>query len=72
MSGAKNLWKGLKVEIFLKILIIFISIVNVRVVQKKVQVKLYLLPTIRAVEIAEFMCKYVDGISQNLETLSSY
>ena len=32
----------------------------------------YLLPPIRATDINECMRKYMDGISQNLQSLSSY
>ena len=31
-----------------------------------------LLPPIRAAEIVESVCKYVDGISQNLQSFSPY
>ena len=35
-------------------------------------IKNYLLPPIRAAEIVECMCNYMDGISRNLQSLSSY
>ena len=38
----------------------------------KIILQMSLLPPIRAAEIVESVCKYVDGISQNLQTLSSY
>ena len=38
----ENLWKGLKVEISVKISRIFLSFVNLWVVQKSEQIKLYL------------------------------
>ena len=41
-SWNENVKKGLKVEISLKILIIFLSFVNLYVVQKSEKVKLYL------------------------------
>ena len=41
-SWNENLWKGLKVEISLKISMNFKSFVNLLVVQKSEQVKLYL------------------------------
>ena len=41
-SWNENLWKGQKVEIFLKVYMIFILFVNLNVVQKSEQAKLYL------------------------------
>ena len=68
----ENVKKGLKVEVSLKIYMIFLSFVNIYVLRKIKKLKLYMLPPRRAAEVVECVRKYVDGSSQNLQSLSSY